>query len=332
MLRGLCKNWKQPVFFSFDFSFSKEKFLELLLKIQANNLIPIGVVCDYSPQNRALLKILNITPENSFFTDPLLQHPLFCFADFSHMLKLLRNHVFDHGISLNSGYFLSKTIFERILALEQSELKICFKISKSHLLVQGPERQNVRKAAQLFSNTVGNFILEFLPSETPAGNFILLIDKLFDLFNSTIEINNKNSMKAGFCGSIEQMNLLLVAYNEINTLRVGRASKTNNLTFRKNLLPFQIGILQSINSLIKLFEYVKINFSVRYLLTFKLTQDCLQIFFSQIRSMGYRYDNPTPLEFLYRFRILAFTKNFQISIFLNLYKQKRFRKVCSLLI
>ena len=225
------------------------------------------------------------------------------------MLKLLRNHVLDQGLFLNSGYFFSKAIFSKILKSDNKELKICHKISAFHLNLHGSDRQNVRKASQLFSNTVGNFLLQFFPEENEGAKFILLIDRLFDLFNSVHETDRRNPNKNSFSGEADQILLLNTSLNEIQNIRVGKTN-CSSPSPRKSLLPFQLGFIQSINALKKLYEYISINFEIRYILTYKLTQDSLENFFSQVRSQGHGYNNPTPLEFMYRFRILIFCKNY----------------------
>ncbi len=251
LIRGLCSNWKQPIFFDFNYSFTKENFLELLHKIEEIGLFPISVVCDYGPGNRKLLKELQISYENPVFSDSTLKNPVFFLADVPHMIKLLRNHVLDQGFLLASGSKITKNLYEKILKLDNGELKICHKLSANHLTVLGPQRQNVRKAVQLFSNTVGNFVLQFIPEESNAGNFILLIDKLFDLFNSFSDENQINPWKKAYIGSNEQNLLLSNAFKEISTMRVLRNYTKNNKI--PPLLPFQIGLLQSINALQKLF-------------------------------------------------------------------------------
>ncbi len=80
------------------------------------------------------------------------------------------------------------------------------------------DRQNVRKAPHLFSNTIGNFILQYMPSEIQAANFILLIDKVFDIFNSSKEIDGNKHFKSSFSGGFEQISLLKTAYNEIKNI------------------------------------------------------------------------------------------------------------------
>ncbi len=104
------------------------------------------------------------------------QNPIFFFADVPHMLKLLRNHFLDQGFFLPSGEILTKEIFDKLLNLDSGELKLCHKINQSPLLVSGPDRQNVRKAAQLFSNTVSNFINIYMPEFEAAEKFLKLVE------------------------------------------------------------------------------------------------------------------------------------------------------------
>ena len=161
------------------------------------------------------------------------------------MLNVLRNHVIDEGIYINSQKYLSKKLYENVLHLDNNELKICHKISQGHLTVRGSERQNVRKAAQLFSNTIANFIFQFMPNEFQAGQFILLINKLFDIFNSRLEVNKSNP---AFTGSLDQILILNDALFAIKNIKIPRINKNNETVFRNAFMHFQIGIIQSINA------------------------------------------------------------------------------------
>jgi hypothetical protein len=77
----------------------------------------------------------------------------------------------------------------------------------------------------------------------------------------------------------------------------------------KGLIPFQKGILLSNRSLEEMFLYLKDNYKVDYLLTFRLNQDILEIFFSYIRGMGGANDHPTPNEFKFRLKWFILGKN-----------------------
>ena len=142
-----------------------------------------------------------------------------------------------------------------------------------------------------------------MPGNESVSEFEMLINNFFDTFNSYQESNKNNQFKSAYQGRVEQTLLLNQAFTEISMLRIGKKEKQGKL------LPFQIGILQSIRGLQALYEYAKEKFEVRYIMTYKLTQDALENFFAQVRALGRWYDNPTPMEFIYRFRLLIFSKN-----------------------
>lgn len=83
--------------------------------------------------------------------------------------------------------------------------------------------------------------------------------------------------------------------------------KETRIGKHKTLLPFQKGIIVSNTSLQQLLSYLQeqydtFDFPITYLITYRLNQDLLEIFFSFIRSIGYAYDHPTSLDFKYRLK------------------------------
>lgn len=78
----------------------------------------------------------------------------------------------------------------------------------------------------------------------------------------------------------------------------------------KNVLQtFQKGILISIKSTQELFKHLNKKYNISYILTHRLNQDSLESFFSLIRSRGGLNDHPTPLNAMYRIRIIVLGKN-----------------------
>ena len=73
---------------------------------------------------------------------------------------------------------------------------------------------------------------------------------------------------------------------------------------RNTLLPFQKGFIASCRSVIELYEYLKDRCDIQFILTHRLTQDCLESYFSKIRGIGGFNDHPTPLSCTYRIRCL----------------------------
>ena len=206
---------------------------------------------------------------------------------------------------LKNGTSIKRDLLFKLLYKENSDLKLCPKITLRHLTVMGPERMKVRLATQLFSNSVANAVLEYFPEETILSNFILTVDSFFDVFNSRSEHSPNKPLRAAFgINYNEQLMTLEQMYSLTSSMLA-----FNNAKVKKSLLPFQHGILQSINSLRQLYEFVHTQFGTKYILTYKLTQDALENFFCQIRGLGQQYDHPTPLEFKHRMKLLLIRKN-----------------------
>ena len=62
----------------------------------------------------------------------------------------------------------------------------------------------------------------------------------------------------------------------------------------KSLLPFQKGILNNISALKMLLCDLQKQYKNAYVLTYRLNQDPLEMFFGVIRSKGGLYDHPPP--------------------------------------
>ena len=84
---------------------------------------------------------------------------------------------------------------------------------------------------------------------------------------------------------------------------------------RKNkasLLPFQTGILISVEALRGLFNALKDLFNVKFILTARLNQDPVENIFSQIRGIG--SSHPGPVDCANRLRLLLLGKNCQAIV------------------
>lgn len=65
----------------------------------------------------------------------------------------------------------------------------------------------------------------------------------------------------------------------------------------------------SITSLQSLYADLQSEFECKYILTHRLNKDCLESFFSQVRSRGGLHDHPSPLMAIYRVRCIVLGKN-----------------------
>jgi len=78
---------------------------------------------------------------------------------------------------------------------------------------------------------------------------------------------------------------------------------------KNTLQTFQKGILISIKSIKLLYEDLKQKYNIDYILTHRLNHDSLESFFSTIRSRGGLHDHLTPLNAMYRTKIIVLGKN-----------------------
>lgn len=115
------------------------------------------MVSDMGPTNRTLWNSLNINIENTSFENPFNGKNVHIFADVPHLIKLARNHLLDHGFVYNNKY-VGKETLAKFLTVHCTEINLAYKINQSHLDVTGAQRQNVRLAAQIFSERLSKAI------------------------------------------------------------------------------------------------------------------------------------------------------------------------------
>lgn len=297
MVRGLCGNWKQPVFFDFDCPMTENLLRDILLKIESTGIEVWAVVCDSSSTNQAVLKRIGINTEKTSFQNPAdPSRPVFVFPDVPHLLKLIRNHILDEGIFVDgSGSKLSRSDLESLLQIDNGEFKILHKLKNIHLQCTGPQRQRVRLAAQVLSHSVATALKLLCPEKAIQAEFIELANNWFDVLNSRTKFD-KNRLSCGFGVHFEEQKQVLESMIE--------ASLALKCDSRVKTAPFQRGIIISSKSLLGLFEELREKREVEFILTSHLNQDCLENFFSRIRAMGGTYNHPTTVECINRIKNL----------------------------
>lgn len=72
-------------------------------------------------------------------------------------MKLIRNHFIDDGFVIN-GKFVKADIIAALLEKTSGDLSITHKINLKHIMLTKCERQKVKMATKLFSNTVAQAI------------------------------------------------------------------------------------------------------------------------------------------------------------------------------
>ena len=157
-------------------------------------------------RNTKLLAQLDVYNGNFKFPNPVrVERYVYIMCDVVHMIKvfiimhsfinaghwscyfqLLRNHIFDHGLTFTdedgSVVTITKQDFWSLIAEDGSphEIKKLYKIGPRHLNCQYSERQRVKLAVQILSMSVSNAFL--LKGEEKKAKIIRTIDEVYIFF------------------------------------------------------------------------------------------------------------------------------------------------------
>jgi hypothetical protein len=299
-VRGLFSGWKQILHFDWEKYPTKEDIISIISALHNINLEVRAITSDMGTRNQGLWKEFGVGKvvrgelEKTYFSHPITGAKIWVFADFPHLLKLLRNHTLDDGITLRDGAVINKKTFLDFIQTQQKEYALAPTITHRHVHCTGRQRQNVATAFQLFSNKVAKAIPILMPGNVIQANFIRIVNDFSDLMNSrSKDLKSNVNLCAYGMDLMEQNKTLDIAYQEFSSMVVGT---------RKSYCPFQKGLLMDIISLRGLFSDLSVERGALYIMTARLNQDYLENLFSQIRSLGGQNRNPTALDFKYRIK------------------------------
>ena len=162
---------------------------------------------------------------------------------------------------------------------------------------------NVRLAAQTLSESATCSLKFCLKEGIPGFEGCEATIKFLQMFNGLFDILNSRNLKStGWKSPMQEKNyemcqmFLLEARSYILSLK----ESVNNLPLvagrRKTGF---VGFIMCIDSAISTYETLVMSheFHMNFLLTYKFSQDHIELFFGQIRSMGGSNNNPTARQF-----------------------------------
>jgi len=224
------------------------------------------------------------------------------FLDVCHMLKLLRNTLAEKSTLIDAdGNKIEWQYLKNLQQLQCSEgLQAANKVTSRHIQWHR-QKMKVKLAAQTLSSSAADaieFCDKHLKREEFRGSdatvtFIRTADRLFDILNS------RNVLSRGFKAPLRVENegfwrpFLVSAVNYLKGLTLSNGQLVSN-SLRKTCV---VGFVVSATSALFLFDtHVKQQQQLKYLLTYKFSQDHLELFFALIRSRGGHNNNPSPLQ------------------------------------
>lgn len=316
MAVGLSGRWKMPCAFFFTDHMNADQQTNLVLdcikRLHDIGITVRAVTCDGTEVNMKMFRNFGVSPDKPFFNHPSDEAVnVYAICDVCHMLKLVRNTFAELKILRDGNnaqirwYYVQKLVDIQ----ESSGIRAANKLNVNHVNFQ-KHKMKVKLAAQVLSNSVAD-ALDFLRVDAKdpeqIGNeatveFIRIVDQLFDLLNchspagkgskSPLRVKNESYWKP----------LMIKCRDYLMSLKSGDGISLVNHR-RKTAF---VGFVMSVNSVMGLAEDL-LHRSVNpfgYFLTYKLSQDHLELFFSKIRSRGGFNNNPSVVQFKASFRSL----------------------------
>lgn len=290
--------------------------LEAIKRLYDAGIIVRSITCDGAKVNFSTMINLGccFTSEimTTHFKHPCNNSNIYIIFDACHMIKLCRNIFADKNLYSTSG----KISFEYVRNLHKMQEEIGFKfanrLNSTHIDYSN-KKMKVSLAAQVISCSVANAI-DYLRSDRcklvqdsyATTEFIRIFDRLFDLLNS------RNSYGKGL-----KAPLFLSNFNYWNDVLNESEIYIRNLTCEgKSILQhlrhtFALGFLIDIQSIrgLAIDLLSKIEKPLKYFLTYKTSQDHIELYFCCLRSRGGFNNNPDIQQFLWSVRRLLY-KNF----------------------
>lgn len=164
-IRGLFSPWKNLIYFDHDKDVTKKNLFSVLERLQEVGFTVVSITCDMGAENRTLYTKLGVSKDKPWFLHPSTKSKIFAFHDAPHLLKLARNHLLDH-----KGMILDPSKDKNVKA-DIEAIKDLFNLGPlvelhphratwAHLEVRGSDRQRVRPASELLSNSLGSSLHE----------------------------------------------------------------------------------------------------------------------------------------------------------------------------
>ena len=274
-----------------------------------------SVTCDGTSHNLSALELLgaslSIYDDRPYFSHPSDPARRVCvFLDVPHMIKLIRNSFESLGVIVWKGKGKVSWQFINDLLKVQNEhgLSLANKLTERHINFHG-QKMKVSLATQVFSKSVADS-LRFLHSQYVPGfcdsnvlvtaDFLEFFNNLFDIFNSRRLYAYGFSRPLKMATKSEWELFLKRAQSTLLDLEDVRGAK---LICSKKKTGF-LGFFCDKTSILHLSEDLFMTGAFDFLLTYKLCQDFLELFFNAIRIRNGWNVNPTPTQFRNAFRQL----------------------------
>lgn len=332
MLVAVNGHWKIPVGYFLVNGLAAPEKANLVNKclefVHQPGLIISSLTFDGTATNLRTCRILgaNFDTRNmeSYFMHPKTKKRVHIFLDPPHMLKLVRNCFGEcRVLTTPEGKEIKWSYIEKLAEIHACQgLEAANKLKQRHIKWHN-EKMKVKLAAQTLSKSVADALLflchdlklsEFKGAEETA-KFIQLFNDLFDVLNSRSLISSylykrplSPASKIAFFSLMDRA-VTFINNSFLNGIPLLKSKRKTGF----------LGFLICVNSLKNYYyEYIE-NTSplLKYIISYKFSQDHLEMFFSIIRSKGGFNNNPTARQFEATYRKLLIHAEIKGSIYAN---------------
>ncbi|XP_071641013.1 uncharacterized protein [Temnothorax longispinosus] len=319
MAVALDGRWKIPLGYflvnGIDSSTNASLIQNCLQRLDEIGVEVSSLTLDGPSQHFATLRKLGATFDlidpQPYFLHPSNKKKVHVILDACHMLKLFRNCLGDQKeLRDNEGQKIEWRFITALAYLQEKEGLRAGNLLKIAHIQYWKMKMKVALAAQTLSSSVADAIEfcarvlglpEFQGSEGTV-RFIRCIDRLFDFLNS------RNPFGKGYKSPLRRTNEFIwrpQILADIEYLKGITNVEGKEMWKTKRYVPF-VGMITAAMSVIGIYDtYVKPEGSqMKYLLTYKCSQDHLELFFCAIRRCGGWCPNPTCAQFISAYKRL----------------------------
>jgi len=294
LMRGIHSNFKQVIgYFLSVNAMSGELLKNIVLQsignVQDSGFIPKVIVTDQGSNNVLMRTLLGVTESKPYVE--VNGEIIFFFYDAPHLLKSVRNNFKQHDVEFKQHICKWQDIVDFYNIDSKLTHRLAPKLSRKHIVLPPFSPMRVCLAAQTMSASVSKGILTCIAlnvdglesSGAYTADFIEFIDALFDVFNSS-SVSDAKCLRRALSANSGHLKFLTEAKTALESMTFSSS--------RKRKPPCIYGWISNIIALQMLWSHLTDSYGCKFLLTRRLTQDCLENLFSVVRFKG--GNNTTP--------------------------------------
>lgn len=341
MVRGIKKNYKQPVAYYFTQNLNKmdlkQCIKEVVHHVKSTGLKVVATVCDQSTVNvGAIESLIKDTKENYikkgqqwrdniFMVDKMKIIPIY---DVPHLIKGIRNNLITKDLKYvdfndeNKEKILKWEYFQQLYEADKSqgELKYLLKLTEEHVNPEKINKMKVKTATQLFSHSVAvtanhlTSLGELDPACQQITPIVKILDNLFDSLNcNTFGVVNGKIFRSGVKRNSPHHKLWRDSLKFLKNMKyIEKKRDGSKIRLIEKVVPSISNFIKTIEGVQAIWKLLHEKYGFDTMLCRNFNQDPVENFFGSVRSLGVRNVSPNTIGFEGAFKSLLLN-NFSSS-------------------